>query len=67
MAGNQRICFREKDEIGPQLLKLAKNDSQLWCEGLNPHSLKPHKEHKKKKRSALDEKAERVHSLADKL
>ena len=35
MAGNQRICFREKDQIGPQLLRLAKNGSQLWCEGLN--------------------------------
>ena len=40
MAGNQRICFKEKDKIGPQLLKLAENDSQLWCEGL---SSKPHK------------------------
>jgi len=92
MAGNQRICFREKDQIGPQLLRLAKNGSQLWCEGLNPHSLKPRKRHagsasiviedsstsdddndrpakahKKKNRSALDEKAERVQSLADKL
>jgi len=43
MAGNQRICFQEKDQIGPQLLRLAKNGSQLWCEGLNPHSLKPRK------------------------
>ena len=39
MAGNQRICFKEKNKIGPQLLKLAENGSQLWCEGL---SSKPH-------------------------
>ena len=40
MGGNQRICFKEKDKIGPQLLKLAENGSQLWCEGLTS---KPHK------------------------
>ena len=91
MTGNDRICFKEKDDIGSQLLRLAKHGSQLWCEGLNPHSLKPHKRHagstsiviedsssdddndrpdkahKKKRISALDEKAERIQSLADKL
>ena len=90
MTGNQRICFREKDKIGPQLLKLAGNGGQLWCEGLSSHSSKPHKHArsgsividssgsdndenrptkacKKKKISALDEKAERVLNLADKL
>ncbi len=43
MTGNQRICFRERDEIAPQLLKLAENGSQLWCEGLTPRSLKSRK------------------------
>ena len=45
MTGNDRICFKEKDDIGSQLLRLDKHGSQLWCEGLNPHSLKPHKRH----------------------
>ena len=40
MSGNQRICFREKDDIGSQLLKLAKSGSHLWCEGLCPLSVK---------------------------
>ena len=40
MSGNQRICFREKDEIGTQLHKLANNSGQLWCEGIIPPSLK---------------------------
>ena len=91
MSGNQRICFREKDEIGPQLQRLAKDGSQLWCEGTNPPSLKrckrstgtpivigessssdddiglPLKHKTPMKKSAFDEKADRVQKLADKL
>ena len=29
--------------MAPQLLKLAGNSGQLWCEGLSSHSSKPHK------------------------
>ena len=91
MTGNQRICFREKDEIGSQLLKLAKSGGQLWCEGLCPRTLK----HRKRstgstsiviedsassdddarpakaqktlmpKKSAMDDKAERVQKLTN--
>ena len=39
--GNQRICFREKDKIGPQILKLAENGGQLLCEGLSSQYLNP--------------------------
>ena len=92
MSGNQRICFREKNEIGTQLHKPAINSGQLWCEGIIPPSLKrkrsdnskpvviessssdddsvkPKRKQKKPhlKRSALDEKAEQVQTLADKL
>ena len=38
MAGNRRICYGEKDETEPQLLRLAKNGSQLRCEGSPVHS-----------------------------
>ena len=39
----REYVLREKDKIGPQLLKLAENDAQLWCEELSSHYLKPHK------------------------
>ena len=92
MSGNQRICFTEK-EIGALFPGIAKDGSQLWCEGVIPadsfRSLKrkrsssthvviddssgsdadtelpPRKQ--KQKPSAMDEKAERVQKLADKL
>ena len=92
MSGSQRICFTEK-EIGSIFPGIAKDGSQLWCEGILPTdsvpSLKrkrsknstpvvidssdsdddtePPPQKQKLKQSALDEKAERVQKLADKL
>ena len=37
MSGNQRICFTEKDEMVTNLQMLAKDNGQLWCEGLRQH------------------------------
>lgn len=36
MSGNKRICT-EKDEMVANLQMLAKNNGQLWCEGLRQH------------------------------
>ena len=33
MSGNQRICFTER-EIGSLFPEIAKDGSQLWCEGI---------------------------------
>ena len=94
MSGNQRICFTER-EISSLFPGIARDGSQLWCEGITPQvdsapslkrkrsnatpvvindssgsdddntELPPRKQ--KLKRSAMDEKAERVQKLADKL
>lgn len=37
MSGNKRICCTEKDEMVANLQMLAKNNGQLWCEGLRQH------------------------------
>ncbi len=91
MSGNQRICFTER-EIGSLFPEIAKDGSQLWCEGIIPLDTVPSLKRKrsnttpvvidssgsdddtklpprkqKSKRSAMDEKAERVQKLADKL
>ena len=38
----REYVLREKDKTGPQLLKLAENGGQLWCEELSSHYLNPH-------------------------
>jgi len=37
MSRNQQICFTEKEEMVANLQMLAKNNGQLWCEGLRQH------------------------------
>ena len=92
MSGNQRICLTER-QIGSLFPEIAKDGSQLWCEGIIPLDRVPSLKRKrsntthvviddssgsdddtelpprkqKPKRSAMDEKAERVQKLADKL